>query len=628
MGPSIQGNNGGAALMNAARAVCWGFDLGEDAGCSILIEHFNPRCEPAWSESEIRKKCRDAMSGAKNPRGYLRDAQGPGYANGAATASATAFTTTGAKFHYADLIIPGLLGLTELTERTELTGLEEPAPLATRTITVTAEVNPTANPQPPTALQPAPKLANIRNFAILKKEGDKPDVHVGITPQQITKEIFRATRGWPKACGKRLFVPGPKNTPHWLDGPTDLFSWLASFIGEGGGLIDWGRGNGMIPKPEFFKHMLSAVEQYDDVQPFPHYPPRPGTYYMHPELPTGCSGAFDELLGQLKPATDTDRCLIRAFFLTLAWGGKMGGRPIFIFESVGNNGRPGQGAGKSTAAMLGGKLFGGHIGISLATADDLQVQTRILSEEGRKSRLVVFDNLKGTRTSNSLIESYVTSEKISGRELYTGEGTRPNIITWTITANQPSLSKDFVGRAYPIRIIPPVYSPIWNRRIDRLIEEHRWDIYGDIVAELKTDVGYMLEDGEWSRWPEWEAEVLCHVCDPRPLFKVVGDRRKDLDDDDATVQMVHAALRTYINKKTLLDPMKLYMIIPPCVLNEVFGKMCPNGPNPITVARWLSSMVIPNFSKKRTNTDRLWIWKGDNPDSDELLDWENLPLPM
>lgn len=78
MAPSIQGSGGSAACMAAARAVCWGFDLGEEDGCSLLAAEFNPRCEPPWSERELLKKCRDAMNptGAKYPRGSLRDADG------------------------------------------------------------------------------------------------------------------------------------------------------------------------------------------------------------------------------------------------------------------------------------------------------------------------------------------------------------------------------------------------------------------------------------------------------------------------------------------------------------------------------------------------------------------------
>jgi hypothetical protein len=75
--PAIQGEGGSAATMRAARCMVWGFDLGEDDGLELLIEHYNPRCQPAWSERDLAKKCRDAMTGGREPRGYLLDAEQP-----------------------------------------------------------------------------------------------------------------------------------------------------------------------------------------------------------------------------------------------------------------------------------------------------------------------------------------------------------------------------------------------------------------------------------------------------------------------------------------------------------------------------------------------------------------------
>jgi putative DNA primase/helicase len=65
--------------MSAARFVCWGFELGEEDGFRILWEHYNPRCVPPWTESELRKKCRDACDPAKadKPRGWLLDVAAP-----------------------------------------------------------------------------------------------------------------------------------------------------------------------------------------------------------------------------------------------------------------------------------------------------------------------------------------------------------------------------------------------------------------------------------------------------------------------------------------------------------------------------------------------------------------------
>jgi putative DNA primase/helicase len=58
--------------MWAARVVVWGFDLGADEGFDVLAEHYNPRCQPPWSEPELRRKCDQATDPAfKHPRGWL-----------------------------------------------------------------------------------------------------------------------------------------------------------------------------------------------------------------------------------------------------------------------------------------------------------------------------------------------------------------------------------------------------------------------------------------------------------------------------------------------------------------------------------------------------------------------------
>lgn len=60
MEPAIQGQNGSAVCFRAARVLRQKFGLSEDAALEILREDFNPRCQPPWSEAELRHKVRDA----------------------------------------------------------------------------------------------------------------------------------------------------------------------------------------------------------------------------------------------------------------------------------------------------------------------------------------------------------------------------------------------------------------------------------------------------------------------------------------------------------------------------------------------------------------------------------------
>src|SRR5206468_2534921 len=58
--PAISGAGGHADTYWPARVVCWGFDFGEEEGFRLLWDYFNPRCQPPWTERELRHKCRDA----------------------------------------------------------------------------------------------------------------------------------------------------------------------------------------------------------------------------------------------------------------------------------------------------------------------------------------------------------------------------------------------------------------------------------------------------------------------------------------------------------------------------------------------------------------------------------------
>jgi hypothetical protein len=70
--PSVSGQGGHDAALWAARVVVLGFDLGPDVGFDILWKHYNPRCQPPWSEKELRHKCDEAhVVPFDKPRGWL-----------------------------------------------------------------------------------------------------------------------------------------------------------------------------------------------------------------------------------------------------------------------------------------------------------------------------------------------------------------------------------------------------------------------------------------------------------------------------------------------------------------------------------------------------------------------------
>jgi hypothetical protein len=60
--PAVSGQGGHNQTYAVAVAVVWGFDLGPDLGFDLLWAEYNPRCQPPWSEAELRHKCADAAT--------------------------------------------------------------------------------------------------------------------------------------------------------------------------------------------------------------------------------------------------------------------------------------------------------------------------------------------------------------------------------------------------------------------------------------------------------------------------------------------------------------------------------------------------------------------------------------
>lgn len=74
MDPSISGQKGHDKLFKAACVLVKGFGLDEESAMHLLENEFNPRCQPEWTEREIRHKVKDALS-QPGPTGYLLEVQ-------------------------------------------------------------------------------------------------------------------------------------------------------------------------------------------------------------------------------------------------------------------------------------------------------------------------------------------------------------------------------------------------------------------------------------------------------------------------------------------------------------------------------------------------------------------------
>jgi hypothetical protein len=74
MPPAISGSGGHAATYAAATALVHGFGIAPPRALALLVAHYNPRCQPPWSEAELAHKVNDAeRKPHSRAYGWLRD---------------------------------------------------------------------------------------------------------------------------------------------------------------------------------------------------------------------------------------------------------------------------------------------------------------------------------------------------------------------------------------------------------------------------------------------------------------------------------------------------------------------------------------------------------------------------
>lgn len=72
MPAAISGNGGHAATYAAATVLVHGFEIDPEQALTLLQEHYNPHCDPPWTEKELRHKVNSAATKPHDqPRGWL-----------------------------------------------------------------------------------------------------------------------------------------------------------------------------------------------------------------------------------------------------------------------------------------------------------------------------------------------------------------------------------------------------------------------------------------------------------------------------------------------------------------------------------------------------------------------------
>jgi len=386
---------------------------------------------------------------------------------------------------------------------------------------------------------------------------------------EIERRIFASTGDWPRRISDRLFAHKEgADEIYWLTKPSRLFSWLAA---ETGYVPAMHRQVACATKEEVHEHLGHCAPQYEAIEYFPHFPPVETCYYTCPIPEPGDGSRLLEFMQRFSPATPEDADLILSLLATLLWGGGGGARPAFVITAD-----SGRGAGKSTFARLLAELVGGALEISSKEDASVMVQ-RLLSPEGRKMRVALMDNVKSFKLSWAELEAAITSTVISGKEMYMGEGRRPNRITWILALNGVSLSPDMAQRSVVIQLGRPNYSGDWEQDTRRFLQAYRTEIIADIIGYLSGPKNHLTRH---TRWGTWEREVLALVDNPDSAQDLILQRQgeSDAERDEAVLILEHFRSALITAGYTATDRLRI---------------LIPSG----TAALWLNTALGEKHSK-------------------------------
>ncbi len=439
-------------------------------------------------------------------------------------------------------------------------------------------------------------------------DGDEKKLVVIPRPMaEIIGYVFRRTDGQLRRIEKSLFAHAAGQAIDWLDSPAALFGFLQTSCG----IIQWRKGPGFVAKEELFCELRRQAPCYTAVENLPHFPPVPAHYYACPIPAAGDGRALAELIKFHCLETDLDCELAAACFATGIWGGPGGTRPAFLITAP-----AGRGMGKTKFAQHLARLYGGVLDIS-PQEDIGAIKQRFLSPEAAGKRIATLDNLKTTRFSWAEFENQITADVINGKKMYVGDGTRPNLITWTITLNGASLSTDMAQRVVEIRLREPRYNDTWEERVAGFIDANRDKIIADCIGFLQRPAKAMRRH---SRWATWEAAILSRCEHPDQCLDLILDRRGAVDVEAEESEIIEDA---FAGKLAWLeyDPDTADVFIPNDLAARWFNQATGDNKRVTGVTRTLKQLadeskihrLTPDRSSDRK--ERGFRWIGEHADS-------------
>jgi hypothetical protein len=451
-------------------------------------------------------------------------------------------------------------------------------------------------------------IANYRSEEIQGEGGKVKTVNVPLSMSEIIDAVNDRMQGWPRRIDNMLFVDDPTYGLDYFDRRTTagLFGWLRRH-----NKVQWAKGGDFVAQAELFAECERTAQRYEAIELLPHEPPVAGIYYRGNAPEQGDGKHLNHLLDQFRPETSTDRDLIRAAFMTVFWGGPSGCRPAFVVTSD-----DGRGVGKSKLPECVARLCGGSIDVSANDAIDT-LKSRLLSPEARTLRIAMLDNVKTLRFSWAELESLITNPVISGKQMYVGEGQRPNLLTWLITLNGVSMATDMAQRSVIIKVVRGENDGPWWEETSSYIDQHREQIIGDIIGALRAEP-FHPRGFRFSRWATWEQHVLFRLSEPSDAQRLILDRQDEANCEQEETEIIEEYFAEQLRRLDY-DPHTAQVRIPVDVAARWYGWAVGEKTKTTAVTRKLKQMASEGQAKRITpdpsrTYGRGFIWSGSGAD--------------
>ncbi len=449
-------------------------------------------------------------------------------------------------------------------------------------------------------------IANSEAVEVEDADGEKKTVNVPLSMSAIIDTINKRMGDWPRRVDNMLFVDDPRHGLDYFDRRTTagLFGWLRRSC-----KVTWAKGGSLVSQAELFAEVERTAQRYEAIELLPHEPPMGGIYYRGQAPKPGDGSHLRKLLDRFRPETTIDRDLIQAAMMTAFWGGLPGCRPAFVVTSD-----DGRGVGKSKVPEVIGYLCGGYIDVSAGEKIE-DVKTRMLTPAARTKRIALLDNVKSLRLSWAELEAMITSPIISGRQLYVGEGQRPNLLTWFITLNGVSMATDMAQRSVIIKVVRGKNEGAWWEETRQFIDQYRQEIIGDIIGALRAEPFPLAE---FTRWATWEQHVLQRLPEPGDAQKLILDRQGEANCelDEAEINEEHFAEQL---RRLDYEPMTAQVRIPVAIAARWFGWAVGEPTKTAAASKRLHQMASEGQGKRiapdpSRHYGRCFIWTGSAAD--------------